>query len=302
MNKSSKFPKTQTPNLKPQTSNLKPSNHLTIQQPNHRYNAGMLNNFLKTAIEIAKGAGAILKEHNGDRQISFKSEIDLVTDYDKRSEAYIVNALRQAFPDHALHGEEGTRINKGAEYEWMIDPLDGTTNFAHSLPIFSVSLGLAHHGEPVLGVVYDPSREEIFTVVRGEGASLNGKAIHVSKTSPLNYSLLVTGFPYDARTHPDNNVKEFLQFTMRSQAVRRLGSAALDLCYVASGRFDGFWEKRINLWDVAAGTIIVREAGGVVTEADGESPIPHYCIVASNGLIHDEMITILREGDNAPLP
>lgn len=262
----------------------------------------MLNSILQTAIEIAQNAGAILKEHNGDRQITFKSEIDLVTDYDKRSEAYIVNALRQAFPDHALHGEEGTRINKGADYEWMIDPLDGTTNFAHSLPIFSVSLGLAHFGEPLLGVVYDPSREEIFSAIKGEGAHLNGKPIRVSTTSNLNHSLLVTGFPYDARINPDNNVKEFVQFTMRSQAVRRLGSAALDLCYVASGRFDGFWEKRINLWDVAAGTIIAREAGGVVTEANGESPIPHHCIVASNGLIHNEMMTVLRDGDNAPLP
>ncbi|MBI5350696.1 MAG: inositol monophosphatase [Chloroflexi bacterium] len=262
----------------------------------------MLNSILQTAIEIAQNAGAILKEHNGDRQITFKSEIDLVTDYDKRSEAYIVNALRQAFPDHALHGEEGTRINKGADYEWMIDPLDGTTNFAHSLPIFSVSLGLAHFGEPLLGVVYDPSREEIFSAIKDEGAHLNGKPIRVSTTSNLNHSLLVTGFPYDARINPDNNVKEFVQFTMRSQAVRRLGSAALDLCYVASGRFDGFWEKRINLWDVAAGTIIAREAGGVVTEANGESPIPHHCIVASNGLIHNEMMTVLRDGDNAPLP
>jgi len=262
----------------------------------------MLTSILKIAIEIAKNAGAILKGHNGDRQISFKSEIDLVTDYDKRSEAYIVSALRQAFPDHALHGEEGTRINKGADYEWLIDPLDGTTNFAHSLPIFSVSLGLAHHGQPVLGVVYDPSREEIFTAVKGGGAHLNGKPIRVSKTSTLNHSLLVTGFPYDARTNPDNNIKEFAQFTLRSQAVRRLGSAALDLSYVASGRFDGFWEKRINLWDVAAGTLIVREAGGGVTEANGESPIPHHCIVASNGLIHTEMIAVLRDGDNAPLP
>ncbi|MEK7807528.1 MAG: inositol monophosphatase family protein [Chloroflexota bacterium] len=262
----------------------------------------MLTQILSTAITIAKNAGAILKENNGDRQINFKGAIDLVTDYDKRSEAYIVSALRQAFPDHALHGEEGTRVNKGADYEWLIDPIDGTTNFAHGLPIFSVSLGLAHHGEPVLGVVYDPSREEIFSAIKGEGAHLNGKPIRISTTSNLNHSLLVTGFPYDARTNPDNNVKEFVQFTMRSQAVRRLGSAALDLCYVASGRFDGFWEKRINLWDVAAGTIIVREAGGVVTEATGESPIPHHCIVASNGLIHDEMIAVLRDGDNAPLP
>ncbi|MEK7323923.1 MAG: inositol monophosphatase family protein [Chloroflexota bacterium] len=217
-----------------------------------------MTDFLSTAVSIARRAGAILKENNGDRNVDFKGEIDLVTDYDHRSEALIVSALGEVFPDHALRAEEGSRANTGADYEWLIDPLDGTTNFAHGLPIFSVSLALLHHGEPVVGVVYDPSRDECFTAEKGGGAFLNGQRLQVSATPALDVALLVTGFPYDIRTNPHNNLAQFNHFAVRARAVRRLGSAALDLAYVAAGRFDGYWEFRLKPWDIAAGVLMVR--------------------------------------------
>jgi myo-inositol-1(or 4)-monophosphatase len=258
---------------------------------------------LDTAIAIARRAGEILMDATGDRTAGFKGEIDLVTEYDHHSEAYIVSALSEAFPGHALRAEEGSRANTGADYEWLIDPLDGTTNFAHSLPIFAVSIALLHHGEPILGVIFDPSRDECFWGAKGEGAFLNGKPMAASRTRPLSRSLLVTGFPYDIRTNPRNNLAQFNHFAVRAQAVRRLGSAALDLAYVACGRFEGYWEFRLNAWDIAAGVLLVREAGGQVTDHAGETvAVPSAGLVASNGLIHDEMLTVLHEGDYAPRP
>lgn len=258
---------------------------------------------LSTAVSIARRAGAILKENNGDRNVDFKGEIDLVTDYDHRSEALIVSALGEVFPDHALRAEEGSRANTGADYEWLIDPLDGTTNFAHGLPIFSVSLALLYRGEPVVGVVYDPSRDECFTAEKGGGTFVNGQRLQVSATPTLDAALLVTGFPYDIRTNPHNNLAQFTHFAVRARAVRRLGSAALDLAYVAAGRFDGYWEFRLKPWDIAAGVLMVREAGGRVTDHDGQAAsVPDAALLATNGLIHDEMLTVLREGENAPRP
>jgi len=263
-----------------------------------------MNQFLQTSITIARGAGEILKNATADRTADFKmNETDLVTEYDRRSEAYIVSQLREAFPAHAVRGEEGARVNSGAEYEWLIDPIDGTTNFAHGLPIYSVVLALLHHGEPVVGVIYDPSRDELFTTLRGEGVYLNNRPLHVSNRQPLSRALLVTGFPYDIRTNPDNNIDRFNNFVVRARAVRRLGSAALDLAYVAAGRLEGYWESRLNPWDVAAGVLMVREAGGRVTDyADQPVPIPTLSLVASNGLIHNDMLTVIREGDRAPRP
>ncbi len=258
---------------------------------------------LSTAVSIARRAGAILRENNGDRRVDFKGEIDLVTDYDRRSEAFIVSALGEAFPDHALRAEEGSRANTGADYEWLIDPLDGTTNFAHGLPIFSVSMALLHYGEPVVGVVYDPSRDECFTAEKGGGAFLNGHKLLVSATPALDAALLVTGFPYDIRANPYNNLAQFNHFAVRARAVRRLGSAALDLAYVAAGRLDGYWEFRMKPWDIAAGALMVREAGGRVTDHNNQPTfVPDAALLATNGLIHDAMLRVLREGENAPRP
>ncbi|HKZ70402.1 MAG TPA: inositol monophosphatase family protein [Anaerolineales bacterium] len=259
---------------------------------------------LSTAVAVARGAGDILKSADANRAADFKlNETDLVTEYDHRAEAYIVAELQKAFPDHAIRGEEGARVNSGAEYEWLIDPLDGTTNFAHGLPIFAVSMALAQRGDPIVGVIYDPSRDELFTTAKGEGAHLNGNRLRVSARQPLSRTLLVTGFPYDIRTNSDNNIARFSHFAVRARAVRRLGSAALDLAYVAAGRIDGYWESRLNLWDVAAGVLMVREAGGRISNyADEPLPIPNIGLVASNGLIHQEMLTVIREGEAAPKP
>lgn len=263
-----------------------------------------LSDILFSAVNIGRGAGEILKQAGSVRAADFKqNETDLVTEYDRRSEAYIVERLQAAFPSHAIRGEEGTRINSGAEYEWLIDPLDGTTNFAHGLPIYSVVLALLHQGDPVVGVIYDPTRNELFTTTKGGGAFLNNQPLRVSTHQPLARSLLVTGFPYDVRTNPNNNLDRFAHFAVRARAVRRLGSAALDLAYVAAGRLDGYWESILHPWDVAAGILLLREAGGRATNYDNEElPLPYINLVASNGLIHQEMLTVLKLGDAAPKP
>jgi len=260
--------------------------------------------FLDAALEIAHGAAAILREGRGHaEQVDFKGEVDLVTEWDRRSENYILSGLRSAFPDHAMDGEESGFDHVASDYVWAVDPVDGTTNFAHGLPVFAVSIALLHLGRPIVGVVVDPVRDEFYTAEAGAGAWLNGRPIHVSRTSDLAVSLLATGFPYDLRTNPDNNISHFVNFALRSQAVRRIGSAALDLAWTAAGRFDGYWEYRLNSWDVCAGALIVAEAGGLVTDARGGD---HYLdgssIIASNGLIHEAMLQVLREGEQAPRP
>lgn len=245
---------------------------------------------------IAFGAGKTLMEKlETGFDIEHKGRADLVTDADKASEKYIVEQLTTLFPSHSICAEESGWIDKASEYIWYIDPLDGTTNFAHGFPYFSVSLALAKEGEVVLGVVYNPVSNECFTAYKGGGAYLNGKQINISKNQTLRDSLLITGFPYDIATNPDNNVAAFEKAYKASQGVRRNGSAALDLCYVACGRADAFWEKYLQPWDFAAGSLIVKEAGGRITDCQGDE----FCletneILASNVLIHDELLEILN--------
>jgi len=224
----------------------------------------MPSDFRPAAERIAREAGAILRQGYGravDKCIEHKGAVDLVTEFDRRSEAFILSELRREFPGHTLYAEESGRLGEKSEHEWLVDPLDGTTNFAHGLPPFSVSLALTQRGQLQIGVVYDPTRAELFSAEAGRGATLNGEAIRVSAEADLDKAILSTGFPYDVRTSPRNNFAQFIRFQLRAQAVRRIGSAALDGCYVACGRLDGYWEYKLNPWDIGAGALIVREAG-----------------------------------------
>jgi myo-inositol-1(or 4)-monophosphatase len=264
---------------------------------------------LIVAEQLARRAGAFLRDAlQHPRQISYKGAINLVTESDRQSEALIVGGLLDAFPNHHIVGEEGGGCGApidSAPYRWYVDPLDGTTNFAHGIPHFAVSLALAGRDDrPLLGVVYDPMRDECFHAVEGKGAALNGRSIRVSAVSDLSDAALATGFPYDRRSNPDNNVEEFTSFLMRTQSISRMGSAALNLCYVAAGRFDGYWEMRINPWDVLAGLICVTEAGGRVSNYRGQLDGLYQGreIVASNSLIHERMLTVIVLGPDAPRP
>ncbi|MFB3921687.1 MAG: inositol monophosphatase [Terriglobia bacterium] len=255
-----------------------------------------MSNYLDTAVSIAREAGGLLADYfRAPLEISYKSPANLVTEADKRSEALIVERLQKHFPGHAVVGEEGGGQRINSDYCWYVDPLDGTTNFAHGFPVFCVTLGLAYRGEVIAGVVYDPTREELYTSERGGGAFLNGKRISVSKNATLAESLLATGFPpFDS--HHELNAQLFFRFTTLSHGIRRPGSAALDFCFVAAGRFDAFWELTLNPWDKAAGSLLVAEAGGRVTDlAGGPFKLPTGEIFASNGLIHDEMIPVFAE-------
>src|SRR5512140_4020817 len=219
--------------------------------------------------EIAREAGALLLTFFKRRiGFTYKGDVDLVTEADRAAEKLIVEHIKNFWPDHEIIGEEGTRKTGGSEFRWYVDPLDGTTNFAHGYPVFCVSLGLARNDELVAGVLYDPTRDELFTAEKGKGAQLNGKPMHVSTTTTLSESILGTGFPSHKR-HKNPNIHFYHQITLRSHGVRRAGSAALDLCYVACGRYDGFWEWKLKPWDTAAAALIVREAGGTVTDFRG---------------------------------
>lgn len=250
------------------------------------------------AIEAARQAGAVLGEctRTGFR-IEHKQIINLVTDADHRAEQRIIDIVHEAFPTHRILAEErGLTEQPPSCYKWVIDPLDGTTNFAHGFPAYCVSIGVEHNGRGILGVVYDPTRDELFTAQIGQGAHLNGTPISVSKTDHLDRALLVTGFGYDIRESPNNNLNHFVRFALKVQGLRRTGTAALDLCYVAAGRFDGFWEVALNPWDMAAGVIILREAGGAVSDFMGNThSIYGKELVASNGLIHQAMLNLLQE-------
>jgi myo-inositol-1(or 4)-monophosphatase len=222
-----------------------------------------MNPYKSVAIQMARKAWEVLNKKIGSqRTIRFKGAINLVTEMDLLSEKIIVAEIEKHFPDHAVLAEERPAAIKYSRFLWIIDPLDGTTNYAHGYPIFSVSIALAEEGEIVLGVVYDPTRDELFTAEKGKGAKLNGRKIQVSAESNLSRSLLATGFPYDLRETTITNFDHFRNFALRAQAVRRGGSAALDLCYVAAGRFDGYWEMKLGPWDIAAGSLMVAEAGG----------------------------------------
>ena len=264
-----------------------------------------MNEFLSAAIEAAKEAGAAIRaEFERPKKISYKGEVDLVTESDKHSEAIIVSRLRAGFPGHAIVAEEGSRgAAAGAKYCWHVDPLDGTTNFAHSYPCFAVSIGLLEDGMPIAGVVLNPIANELFTAVRGEGAHLNGNRISVSPVEKLATSLVATGFPTHQRAN-NRNIYYYWEFTMRSHGVRRDGSAALDLCSVACGRFEGFWEFGLNSWDTAAGTLIVQEAGGTVTDLEGAPYQPGgRSILATNGRVHSEMRDVAASiADRAATP
>jgi myo-inositol-1(or 4)-monophosphatase len=252
----------------------------------------------RVAVEAARAAGRLLRsELDGVRRIATKgSPIDLVTEMDGRSEALVVEALRQAFPGDAILGEEAGARPGHSGRRWIVDPLDGTTNYAHGLPVFGVSIGLEANGRVVLGVVYDPSRDELFEAERGQGATLNGQRIRVSPEGELGRSLLATGFPYDIRDTTDNNLTEYGAFAVRARAIRRMGAAVIDLAYVAAGRFDGFWELQLGPWDVAAGSLLVEEAGGRVTDlTGGPLDLDRPKVVASNGAIHEAMLALLRQ-------
>ena len=250
----------------------------------------MGNQFLEVAVETALEAGGILlAEFDRPVKISYKGEVDLVTQADRRSEDAIVSRLRSYFPKHSIVAEEGTGQEGDSGYRWIVDPLDGTTNFAHGYPCFAVSIGLEQAGELLVGVIYQPITKELFTASRGEGAYLNERRIHVSGIDHLSTSLLATGFP-SAKRARNPNIHFYWNFTLRSHGVRRDGSAALDLACVACGRFDGFWEFGLHPWDTAAGVLLVREAGGVVTNFSGQPyHTGDYETLASNGRIHPEL-------------
>jgi len=255
-----------------------------------------METYLNTAVEIAREAGALLAQlFDHPREISYKRPSDLVTDADRRSEALIVDRLRGHFPEHAIVSEEGGGHETSSDYCWYVDPLDGTTNFAHGFPVFAVSLGLVYRNESIAGVVYDRAREEVFTAERGAGSYLNRKRIRVSKVGSLSESLLATGFPPFADNN-NLNVKLFSRFMQLSHGIRRPGSAALDLCSVAAGRFEAFWELKLNPWDKAAGSLVVTEAGGRVSDlAGGPFKLLGDEILSSNGLVHDEMCRVFTE-------
>jgi myo-inositol-1(or 4)-monophosphatase len=243
------------------------------------------------ASQIAREAGALLLTYFGRVTYELKGDADLVTAADRASEALISQRLREHFPGHSIVGEEGTRENLGqSEYRWYVDPLDGTTNFAHGIPVFCVSMGLEKNGELIAGVLYDPTRDELFLAEKGMGATLNGKPIHVSTVATVRDSILATGFPSRKR-HLNPNIHFYHELTLRSHGIRRAGSAALDLASVACGRYDGYWEFNLNPWDTTAGVVIVQEAGGRVTRFDG-TPFNADSreTMASNGLIHDELL------------
>jgi len=253
-------------------------------------------NFLDVAVEACRLSGEIQKEGlKTQRQIDFKGTINIVTDIDHACEEAIVKIIQGRFPDHDVLAEEGRGYRTDSEFKWIIDPLDGTTNYAHGYPLFATSIALEHRGEIVVGAVLEPNLNELFTAVKNSGAYLNGKKISVSKTTNLNHALLCTGFAYNIREVKRNNVEEFQKFLFQARAVRRDGVAATDLCYVACGRYDGFWELELYPWDVGAGYLIVKEAGGMVTNYQGsEFSIYDKEIVASNGLLHAPMLEILK--------
>jgi len=252
---------------------------------------------LNFAIRVAQDAGRLLRDRMGTSfDISHKGDINLVTEVDLASEKLIREAIATHYPRHQVLAEEGGLAETTSEYRWVVDPLDGTTNYAHGYPVFAVSIALEYQNEVVLGVVYDPTRDELFAAERGGGAVLNNRSIHVSATDKLIRSMLSTGFPYDIKTSSLTNLDHWANFAMNAQALRRDGAASIDLCYVASGRYDGFWELNLSPWDTAAGALIVQEAGGRVTDFSGDK-FSNYKpeIIASNGLIDDQMIEVIKK-------
>jgi len=259
--------------------------HPLIQQPD----------FLTPMQDLAREAGALLMSYFGKVSIEYKGDADLVTQADRSSEKLIVERIRKQWPHHDLIGEEGSRTETGSDYRWYVDPLDGTTNFAHGFPVFNVSMALEKNGELIAGVIADPTRNEVFTAEAGSGAYLNFRRIRVSKAARLDDSLAATGFP-SRRRHQNVNIHFYYQLAMLSHGVRRAGAAALDLAYVAAGRLDLFWEFSLNPWDTAAGVLLIREAGGVVTDMHGQHfdlRSPH--VLGDNGLVHEETLGLFAD-------
>ena len=257
-----------------------------------------IQGFLQQAVAAAKMAGALQKERLwSEIDISFKGEIDLVTEVDRRCEELIVATLKGAFPEHSFLAEEEGYQSGSLPYKWIVDPLDGTTNFTHGFPWFCVSIALEHQGELLVGVIYHCMMDELFSAVKGGGAFLNGRSIRVSARQPLRRSLLATGFPYDRTRDNENNFGNFVNFQLAARAVRRAGAAALDCAYVAAGRLDGYWECKVKPWDIAAGSLLVAEAGGRLTNHAGHPySVYDHRILVSNGLIHQEMLEVLNPG------
>jgi len=247
-------------------------------------------------------AGEFLKNSlAGNFSIHHKGDVDLVTDADRAAQDLIRKEVLLKYPEHGILGEEDLTIKGASDYLWIVDPLDGTTNYAHRFPVFSVSIAVVRKKHILCGVVYNPVSEELFKAVSGEGASLNAMPINVSETGSLNESLLGTGFPYNIRETSLNNLDHFNNFALKAQGIRRCGSAALDLCFVACGRLDGFWELDLKQWDIAAGALIVREAGGSTTDFEGkELGLDGSTVLASNGRIHDEMMEVLNRRIQSP--
>jgi myo-inositol-1(or 4)-monophosphatase len=265
------------------------------------------HDYLPAMAEIAREAGALLMDYFRQRvKVEYKGEADLVTVADRKSEALIRERIRQQWPTHDILGEEGGLKDNGSDYRWYVDPLDGTTNFAHGFPVFCVSMGLEYQGNRIAGVIYDPTRDELFAAEQGSGAYLNEQRIHVSKTANLSECLVATGFPSHKR-HKNPNIFFYHQITLHTHGVRRAGSAALDLCCVACGRFDGFWEFNLKPWDTAAGVLIVQEAGGKVTDfKSGPFQLDSRETLASNGLVHQALLNefdqVFNGQDLEPLP
>jgi myo-inositol-1(or 4)-monophosphatase len=247
---------------------------------------------------LARQAGELLRlgyEH--EHQVDYKDVIDLVTEVDRQSEAFLLGEIQHHFPGHQIVSEEIGLVPGREVDQWYVDPLDGTVNYAHGIPIFSVSIAYARNGVVTLGVVYEPMRDELFAAERGQGACCNGRRLQVSRVTELQRSLLVTGFPYNAWSTPQNNLEYFGRFARMTQGVRRLGSAALDLCYVAAARFDGYWELSLNSWDLAAGGLIAAEAGAIVTNLDGHNEYltPPCSLLAAPPSLHSKMLEILSD-------
>jgi myo-inositol-1(or 4)-monophosphatase len=264
----------------------------------------VLTSYHRLAVSAAKAAGRLLGGFTGrELTVTYKGAVNLVTEADRQAERLITETIRKRYPHHIIIGEEGGETapplsSAAREPVWFVDPLDGTTNFAHGFPFYCVSIGVEIGGRVAVGVVYDPIRRELFSAIRDQGAFCNGRRLRVSSTETLDQSLLVTGFAYDVRTSRRNNLGHFSQFSLRCRGVRRTGSAALDLCYVADGRLDGFWEMNLCPWDTAAGSLIVEEAGGRMSGFGGapyQLRVPE--LVASNGRIHEEMLGVLGLGD-----
>jgi len=248
--------------------------------------------------QLARQAGAILRDgYEKEHQVSYKGVIDLVTEVDHASESFLIGEVTRQFPGHSILAEESGKLGERGAHHWLIDPLDGTVNYAHGIPIFCVSIACAFDGKVTLGTVYDPMRDEMFSAERGRGATLNGRPLACSQTESLARSLLVTGFPYDAWNTEHDNFDNFVRFSKQTMGVRRLGSAALDLCYVAAGRLDGFWELALKAWDVAGGGLVAEEAGARVTNVqDGPDYISApQSVVAANPGLHSEILRVLKE-------